>query len=174
VKIVAFAASSSGQSINKKLAGYAAGLFDDADVDLLDLNDYELPLFSEDKEKELEQPQLAHYFLAKIAGADALIISFAEHNGTYSTAYKNLFDWCSRIKKLYQNKPMVLLSTSSGARGGASVLEQSVKSSSFFDGEVRESLAVPNFYDHFDMAQDRITDDNLNVKLAEELTKLKS
>ena len=69
---------------------------------------------------------------------------------------------------------MVLLSTSPGARGGASVLEQAVKSASFFDGEVRGSLAVPNFYDHFDMAQDRITDDNLNVKLAEELTKLKS
>jgi NAD(P)H-dependent FMN reductase len=30
--------------------------------------------------------------MAKIATADALITSFAEHNRSYSAAYKNLFD----------------------------------------------------------------------------------
>ncbi len=173
MKIVAFAASSSRQSINKKLVSYAAGLVDGADVDVLDLNDYELPLFSEDKEKELGQPQLAHDFLAKIAEADGLVVSFAEHNGTYSAAYKNLFDWCSRIKKIYQNKPIVMLSTSPGGRGGASVLEQAVKSASFFDGEVAGSLAVPSFYDHFDQEQGRITDKSLNAKLLTEMAKLR-
>ena len=172
MKIVAFSASSSRQSINKKLVSYAAGLIDGADVEVLDLNDYELPLFSEDKEKELGQPKLAHDFLAKIAEADALVISFAEHNGTYSAAYKNLFDWCSRIKKLYQNKPMVMLSTSPGGRGGASVLEQAVKSASFFDGEVKGSLAVPSFYENFDEEQDCIKDKALNLNLLTELTKL--
>ena len=107
MKIVAFAASSSKKSINKKLAAYASSLLESSHIDLLDLNDYELPLFSEDKESELGKPALAQAFLEKIAGCDALVISFAEHNGSYSAAYKNLFDWCSRINpKVFQNKSM--------------------------------------------------------------------
>ena len=57
MNVLAFAASSSTQSINKKLVRYAASLLEGAQVQLLDLNDYELPLFSVDKEKKLGQPQ---------------------------------------------------------------------------------------------------------------------
>jgi chromate reductase len=172
VRIIAFAASSSRKSINKMLVTYAAGLIDQAEVEILDLNDYELPLFSEDKEQELGRPELATAFLAKIASADALLISFAEHNGTYSAAYKNLFDWCSRVKKVFQGKPMVLLSSSPGARGGASVLEQAVKSAPYFEGEVIGSLAVASFYEHFDVEQQQLTNDALKADLVLELNKL--
>ncbi|RYX80586.1 NADPH-dependent FMN reductase, partial [bacterium] len=41
MKIIAFAGSSSKNSINKKLAIYTSSLFKDADVEVLDLNDYE-------------------------------------------------------------------------------------------------------------------------------------
>ena len=172
MKIIAFAASSSRKSINKMLVTYAAGLVEQAEVEVLDLNDYELPLFSEDKEHVLGRPALATAFLAKIASADALLISFAEHNGTYSAAYKNLFDWCSRIQKVFQGKPMVLLSTSPGDRGGASVLEQAVKSAPYFDGEVKGSLAVPSFYEHFDVQEQQLTDDELKADMQRELNKL--
>ena len=91
MKLLAFAASNSKKSINKRLVTYAASLLEGADVEVLDLNDYEMPLFSVDKEEELGHPALAKAFLAKIAASDALIISFAEHNGSYSVAYKNLF-----------------------------------------------------------------------------------
>lgn len=53
MKLLAFAASNSRQSINKQLVRHAASLVAAADVDILDLNDYELPLFSVDREKEL-------------------------------------------------------------------------------------------------------------------------
>jgi NAD(P)H-dependent FMN reductase len=49
-KIIAFGASSSKDSINKQLATYAAGQFKNASVEVLDLNDYEMPIFSTDKE----------------------------------------------------------------------------------------------------------------------------
>lgn len=172
MKIIAFAASSSRNSINQKLVRYAAGLVANADVEMLDLNDYELPLFSEEKEKELGQPQLAHDFLMKLASADTLLISFAEHNGTYAAAYKNLFDWCSRIKKPYQNKPMVMLATSPGDRGGAMVLQQAVSSAAHFDGEVKGSLAVPNFHAHFDVEQMCLTNDTLKAELIAQLGQL--
>ena len=73
------------------------------------MNDYELPLFSVDREDELGQPGRAQAFLAKIQSSDALIISFAEHNGCYTAAYKNLYDWASRIEpRVYRDKRMLL------------------------------------------------------------------
>ena len=152
MKIIAFGASSSRHSINKQLAAYAANLVDGAEVEVLDINDYEMPLFSEDREKELGQPQLAKDFYAKLGSADAIVISFAEHNGSYTAAYKNLFDWTSRIDmKVFQGKPMVMLATSPGPGGAASVLASAVNSMPFFGGELKGQLSLPNFYDNFDM-----------------------
>ena len=127
-------------------------------VDIVDLNDYELPLFSEDKEAEIGKPELANAFLAKIENSDALIISFAEHNGSYTTAYKNLFDWCSRINpKVYQKKPMVLLSTSPGPGGASNVLSTAINSMPHFDGVIKGSFSLPSFYDNFSMNNNKIT-----------------
>lgn len=165
MKILAFAASNSQKSINKQLATYAASLIKPAEVEILDLNDYELPLFSQDREAVLGQPELAKAFLAKIAAADALIISFAEHNGSYCAAYKNLFDWCSRITKVFQNKPVVLLATSPGPGGAASVLASAVGSAPYFNAVVKASLSVPSFYDNFDMALGQLKNDDLTAKL---------
>ncbi|MBB1270167.1 NADPH-dependent FMN reductase [Shewanella sp. SR44-3] len=168
MKIVAFAASNSSKSINKQLAGFAASLVVDAEVELLDLNDFELPLFSQDKEQILGQPQLAKDFLQKLTNADAILVSFAEHNGTYSAAYKNLFDWCSRIDgKVFQNKPCVFLSTSPGARGGASVLAQAVNSAPYFAADIKGSLSVASFFDVFDATNQVLTEPKLLVELTQ-------
>jgi chromate reductase, NAD(P)H dehydrogenase (quinone) len=175
MNLVAFAASSSTKSINKKLVSYAANLLNDASVEVLDLNDYELPLFSEDKEAEIGKPDLAKLFLEKLGNSDALIISFAEHNGSYTAAFKNLFDWCSRINpKVYQNKPVVLLSTSPGARGAATILSTAINSMSHFAGEVKGSFSLPSFYDNFDVETNEIRDEELASKLKEEVEKLYS
>ncbi len=150
-KVIAFAASNSRRSINKQLVTYASGLLRDAKVEILDLNDFELPLFSVDREQELGQPALARSFLQRIGGCDGVVISFAEHNGAYSVAYKNVFDWASRIEpRVYQDKPMVLLSTSPGQRGGKSVLELALAQMPRFGGQVRASVSVPSFADNFD------------------------
>jgi chromate reductase, NAD(P)H dehydrogenase (quinone) len=175
MKVIAFAASNSRTSINKLLVTHAADLLPDARVDVLDLNDYALPLFSVDVEAELGQPQPARAFLDKIAGSDALIISFAEHNGSYTAAYKNLFDWCTRIeKKLFQDKPMVLLSASPGGRGASSVLAAAVASAPFFGGEVKASLSVPDFFDNFDTDAGVLADEALQTKLQAAVASLKA
>jgi chromate reductase, NAD(P)H dehydrogenase (quinone) len=167
--ILAFGASSSKKSINKQLVTYATSLLINSQSEILDLNNYELPLFSEDKEKELGQPSLAKEFLEKIKNSDGIIISFAEHNGSYSAAYKNLFDWCSRINsKVFQGKKLVLLSTSPGQGGGANVLELAIKSAPFFSGKVVGNLSVPNFYDNFDQELNVIK----NEKIRSDLVKL--
>ena len=166
MKVIAFAASNSKKSINKKLVTYTANLIQDADVEVLDLNDYELPLFSEDKEVELGKPKLAEDFLNKIAEGDLVMISFAEHNGSYTAAYKNLFDWCSRINtKVFQGKPMIFLSTSPGQGGAKSVLALAEKSAPFFDGQVKASVSVPSFYDNFDVESGSITNKEIESEL---------
>jgi chromate reductase, NAD(P)H dehydrogenase (quinone) len=166
MKVIAFAASSSRKSINKKLVTYATSLMENAQVEVLDLNDYELPLFSEDKEAEIGQPTLAKDFLSKIADSDAVVISFAEHNGSYSAAYKNLFDWCSRINsKVFQNKRMILLSTSPGPGGASSVLTLAENSAPYFDGEVKASLSIPDFYENFDLDSGSIKNSEIKTQL---------
>jgi len=166
MKILAFAASSSTKSINKKLVTYAANLLENCSVDIADLNDYELPLFSVDKEAQLGHPDLAQAFMSKISQADAVMISFAEHNGSYTAAYKNLFDWCSRIDaKVYKDKPMILLSTSPGAGGASSVLNAAINSMPHFGGTVKGSFSLPKFYDNFDSGNNRILNNELSLEL---------
>lgn len=164
-KIIAFGASSSKTSINKELATYAANQFQNAIVEVLDLNDFEMPIYSVDKEKDNGIPQLAQDFYAKLGTADAIVISFAEHNGAYSAAFKNIFDWTSRINaKTFQEKQVLLLATSSGPRGGSSVLEIAKNRFPFQGAVVKGSFSLPSFNDNFD-AEKGITNEDLKNQL---------
>jgi len=175
MKILAFAATSSTKSINKQLVAYAASLVDGAEIELLDLNDFEMPIFSQDKEEVLGQPAEAKLFMSKIAEADAVVISFAEHNGSYTAAYKNVFDWASRIDmKVYQGKPVVMLATSPGPGGAQSVLGTAVNSAPYFAADVKGSLSIPSFFDNFDMGSRQLTNPELVDKLSTVMASLKA
>jgi chromate reductase len=52
MKVIAFAATNHSKSINKQLVEYAASLLTKVEVEIIDLNDYELPLYGQDKEEE--------------------------------------------------------------------------------------------------------------------------
>jgi NAD(P)H-dependent FMN reductase len=169
MKIVAFGASPSKNSINKKLATSAAHLFENYEVEVLDLNDFSMPLFTVDIEEEIGEHSLAQAFLDKIASADVLVVSLAENNGNYSVAFKNVFDWCTRISgKVFQEKPMLLMSTSPGAKGGTAVLEIAKKAFPFYGGNIKASFSLPSFDDNFDIKKEQIS----NVELHKELQKL--
>ena len=168
MKIIAFAGSPSKNSINKKLAIYAANLFKNAQVEVLDLNDYEMPLFSVDKEEGIGQHPLAKAFLEKITTADILVVSLAENNGNYSAAFKNTMDWCSRINgKIFQDKPMLLMATSPGARGGTSVLEIAKNNFPRFATEIKAIFSLPSFNDNFDVEANVISNPELAIQLKE-------
>ena len=161
MRILAFGASNTKNSINKALARFTAELVPNAEIEVLDLNDYDLPIFSEDLEKEIGQPQAAKDFFEKIGSAEGVIVSFAEHNGSYSAAYKNLFDWASRIdQKVFQDKPTVYLATSPGPGGAGSVLASAKGSAQFFGVDLKAAVSVANFYDVFDAETGRVTEPN--------------
>lgn len=173
MKVIAFGASTSSTSINKALATYAANLIDGADVQILDINNYNVPMFSEDLEKEIGQAEGAQGFLRDLAQADAFVISFAEHNGHYPAAYKNLFDWASRIdREMFKNKPAVYLATSPGPGGAQSVLAAAKGSAPFFGGNVKASVSVPSFYDNFDLASGQVTNEAIATEIQQAVATL--
>ncbi|MEM7097916.1 MAG: NAD(P)H-dependent oxidoreductase [Pseudomonadota bacterium] len=168
MKILAFAASNSSQSINGQLIRYASSLIEGADIETLDINDYEMPLYSSDREAAHGIPEEAHRFYQKIGAADALLISFAEHNGSYTAAFKNLYDWTSRIDmKVYQGKPTVMLATSPGAGGAANVLATATNSAPFFGADFKASMSIPSFLEHFNAESGRLNDESLVAQLQE-------
>ncbi len=181
MNIVAFAGSNSSRSINGTLVAYAARLIesgeipglDDAKVDILDLNDYEMPLFGVDRQERDGIPAAAGEFLAKIREADAIIISFAEHNGSYTVAFKNVFDWASRVDaKVYSSKPTVMLATSPGPGGGRFVLETATTQAPYRGAELRGSLFIPRFSDAFDADQGELVEAQTRVDLVAALAGL--
>lgn len=175
MKILAFAASNSRKSINKQLINYATTLLSGHKVDIVDINDYQMPIYSSDLEEAHGIPDEASRFLKKIEDADALLISYAEHNGNYTVAFKNLFDWASREnQKVYQGKSIVMLSTSPGPGGAKSVLSLATGSAHFFNGEVKASLSIPSFYDNFDQETCELKNSELVSQLKTVLAALKA
>jgi NAD(P)H-dependent FMN reductase len=168
MKIIAFGGSPSKNSINKKLATYAAHLFENAAIEVLDLNDFQMPIFSVDIEEVIGQHPLAHAFLDKIKTADVLVISLAENNANYSAAFKNIFDWCSRItSKVFQEKPTLLMATSPGGRGGATVLEIAKNALPHYGANVKATFSLPSFNENFDLEKGEISNPELNKQLKE-------
>lgn len=162
--IVAFAGSNSKNSINKQLVRYAASLLEHSKAEVLDLNDYDLPLYSVDLEREQGHPENAIRFLSKIKESDGIIVSLAEHNGAYTAVFKNLLDWMSRIEgKTFYGKPMLLMATSNGARGGRSVLDMASSRFPRHYANLVAEFSLPGFNSNF--SNGKITNEELNVQL---------
>ncbi len=166
--ILTFAGSNSSHSINKQLATYASRLVEDVKVTVLDLNDFDLPIYSEDLEAEKGIPENTKKFYNYIKAADGIVISLAENNGAYSAVFKNLFDWLSKLEqKFFLGKPMLLMATSPGGRGGASVLAMAKDRFPRHDAKIVAEFSLPLFNDKF--ADGKITDKDLDDKLKEAL-----
>jgi NAD(P)H-dependent FMN reductase len=161
MKILAFAGSTSSTSINRELVKFVLKDFQNEEINLIDLNDFDMPVFSVDREKK-GFPDEAHQFLKVIEECDVIICSFAEHNKSYSAAFKNVFDWASRINvKVFQNKPMLLLSTSPGGYGGGNVMNTAKTFFPNFGADLKDTFSLPKFYENFDFESGVINPDML-------------
>jgi NAD(P)H-dependent FMN reductase len=161
MKILAFAGSTSSTSINRELVKFVLKDFQNEEINLIDLNDFDMPVFSVDREKK-GFPDEAHQFLKVIEECDVIICSLAEHNKSYSAAFKNVFDWASRINvKVFQNKPMLLLSTSPGGYGGGNVMNTAKTFFPNFGADLKDTFSLPKFYENFDFESGVINPDML-------------
>lgn len=171
-KIIAFAGSNSSSSINRKLVAYTLEYFGEYATDFLDLNDFEMPIYSIDREKRDGVPDEARRFRKLMQEADGIVCSLAEHNRSYTVAFKNIFDWCSRVDMdIFANKPMLLMSTSPGGYGGGNVMNAAI---SFFPkcGVTNlETFSLPSFKQNF--ADGAITDEKLKKEHQETVNAFK-
>ncbi len=173
MKIFAFAGSNSSTSINKQLVKFVLKNFTDDEINLIDLNDYLMPLFSVDIEKN-GYPDEAFKFLKNIEDCDVIICSLAENNRSYSVAFKNIFDWTSRIHvNVFQDKPMLLMTTSPGGFGGGNVMAEAVKFFPQFGADIKGTFSLPKFNDNFDEVKG-ITDSELLHALNEKIKNFKN
>lgn len=173
MKILAFAATNSRTSINRALIDFASSrlqtqILPGAEIEVVDLNDYEMPIYSSDRETEEGIPAKAQAFFDKIGAADAVLVSFAEHNGSTTAAWKNIFDWMSRIEmKLWQGKPMVMLAATPGPRSGAGVLGGQEMMAPFFGADLRGVLGIGKWAEAWDA-------ENGSLVLADDVTALEN
>lgn len=152
-KVLVFGASNSKHSINKKFAVFAAESLSNMELHIADLSDFELPLYSIDLQKEQGVHENALRFYELIQQCDAVVISLAEYNGLHTSAFKNLWDWLSRVPmekpmQIWGGKPMFLLSTSPSKRPMSNVLKVSKELFPYFGAKVRASFHLPSF-NHF-------------------------
>ncbi len=131
-----------------------------------------MPIYSAEREAA-GIPELAQQLVDKIGAVDAVIVSFAEHNGSYSAAWKNTYDWASRLgMQVYQGRKVAMLATAPGPRGGAGVLESATTVAPFFGAELVGSLSVPSFNDNFDSDAGELVNPELRSQLEALLSKL--
>lgn len=169
MKIVAFGASNSKKSINKEFASFAANQFKSTSVEVLDLNDFPLPIYSVDTDTEDGIPENAVLFHQKLRESDLIIISFAEHNGSYAVVFKNIFDWVSRVElKMFENKKLFLLSTAPGPRGGVCVLEHAIDRFPHHGAVISGVFTLPRYHQNFSL-EGGILDEELKEKFMEKV-----
>lgn len=172
-KIMAFAGSNSSTSINMQLVKHVGSLIKNAEVEFLDLRDYDAPIYSADIEK-VGIPQSIQNLVSKLTEADAYVIGSPEHNGSMTAFMKNTIDWASRVEaKFLGGKPVMLLSTSGGKRGAASSLEDLNNKMKYFAGEVATTFSLGSFYDTFDQSKGEISDAEEQEKLKDALAAFK-
>lgn len=126
-KILAFSGSARTGSFNQKLVAIASEGAKDAgaDVTLINLRDYPMPLYNGDLEAKEGLPENALKFKSLLLEHDALLIASPEYNSAFSPLLKNVIDWASRphteneaMLSAYKGKVAGIMATGPGALGG--------------------------------------------------------
>ena len=125
-KILAFAGSLREASYNKKLVHIAAegARKAGAEVTLVDLRDYQAPIYDGDLESRNGLPETVLRFKELMLAHQGLLVSAPEYNSSITAVLKNTIDWVSRPSQgeaslaCFDGKVTALMSASPGALGG--------------------------------------------------------
>jgi chromate reductase len=180
-KILAFAASNRTSSFNRKLIllGVEELKKAGAEVTLIHLKDFELPIYDGDVEENVGVPENGKKLKALMRSHDGFLIASPEYNSAISPLLKNTIDWASRVTEenepplcAYRGKVVGLLSASPGAFGGMRGL---VAVRSIFGNigsiVIPDQLAVPKAHEAFD-AEGKLKDPTLQKGLHRVTTEL--
>lgn len=88
-------------------------------AELVDLVDYDMPMYHGDHEADHGPPDAAAALVDRFTRAGRIVITSPEYNGAFPPLLKNTFDWMSRVDRRFLVGPSVhLASASPGSRGG--------------------------------------------------------
>ena len=125
-KILAIAGSYRENSYNRRVLAVASqGAVDaGANVTILDLNEYPLPIFCADEIENGEFDANALKIQDIMAEHDGFLIASPEYNGSIPGGFKNMIDWTSRANDKFKmcepikDKTAALITASPGDFGG--------------------------------------------------------
>jgi NAD(P)H-dependent FMN reductase len=102
---------------------------------------------------------------------DGFIFSSPEHNGLPPAFFKNHIDWISSVDdgSIFNDKPVIIMSTSPGARGGSSNRENLASVLVHRGASQIESFGLPSFLKTF--VDGKIIDEELDIELKDILRK---
>ena len=118
-------ASTRTGSINGALARRIVSVITDRGhlAELVDLTEYELPMYHGDLEAADGVPPAAHALVDRVREADRLVIVTPEYNGAFPPLLKNTIDWMTRVDRASMAHLTVHLAAATpGGSGGARVL----------------------------------------------------
>lgn len=129
-KLLAFAGSTRKNSYNQAILDVAAEGAREAgaEVTVVSLADYAMPIFNEDEETEFGIPERAQAFKELLMSHDGFLIASPEYNSSYPALLKNAIDWASRkagdekVLAAYKGKVAGIMAASAGGLGGMRVL----------------------------------------------------
>ncbi len=125
-RILAFSGSARRKSLNRKFLAVAvqAAREAGAEMTLLDLNDFGLPLYHGDLEDSAGLPENAVKLIELITQHDGLLIASPEYNSMITPLLKNTIDWCTRgDDNPFTGKVTAVISASPGMFGGVRSLK---------------------------------------------------
>lgn len=170
--MLVFVGSNSSRSINEQLT---KSVLKELNVThtFLDLKTFDIPLFSEDLEREIKSPKGIVTLKEQIDAFEHIFITTNEHNGNLSAFFKNTLDWLSRADKSFlQGKKVFILSTSNGKRGGLGANESLQKMIERFGCEVYESYAFSSFSENFNKETQQITNKDFLQEIDDKLNRI--
>ena len=121
VRVLLFAASLGGNSLNKRLAALAGVVLErhGARVDRAAMAEFDGPSYSQDVETRDGFPPGSQELHRRLQACDAFVIASPEYNASMPGHLKNAIDWVSRIRPQPLNaKHGLLLSASPSMAGG--------------------------------------------------------
>ncbi|SFN94190.1 NAD(P)H-dependent FMN reductase [Paenimyroides ummariense] len=170
--MLVFVGSNSSKSINVQLT---KAVLKELNVKhtFVDLKTLDIPLFSEDLEREIKSPKGIVALKDEINAFEHIFITTNEHNGNLSAFFKNIIDWLSRADKSFlQGKKIFILSTSNGKRGGLGANESLQKMIERFGCEVYESYAFSSFSENFNKEAQKITNKDFLQEIEQKLNRI--
>lgn len=132
-RIMVMAGSSRRESLARRLAAASVAPLAarGAEVDLVELSDFPMPLYNGDLEAASGLPEAAVALQRRLFDCRGLLVVSPEYNGSITPLLKNTLDWCSRPNPqdtarsggaVFAGRAAAVMATSPGPMGGVRVL----------------------------------------------------